>query len=263
MYHLLTEEFHGFPISFRKESAWVNLTQMCAAFKKEPFDFLRIDPTQAYIKALAENLGLFRSGTATNPSLFRSTPGTKPDSNCVPGTQLEGLVETEKARGRAGTWAHPDLAMECARWLSPELSVRCNQIIRRLLSGEIIADVALAPDQQRLRRQQLRFQRMELQNELKKVRRQFDEMRAAEAPDGHVSVGDWIAQQGFTLPEGAASKLGIRLARDARQGIITSGAKTVPVDNKSRCARKAAYAPEAIASTFAALFPKKLTAVPV
>jgi hypothetical protein len=230
MYHLITEEWQGSPINFRQEDAWVNLTEMCGAFGKRPVDFLRLPSTNDYLAALAAELGLL----------------------------CENLTTTDKARGRAGTWAHPDLAIECARWLSPALSIRCNRIIRRLLAGETIKGAPLTPAQRRLRKQRLKLHGSELRVEIDGVRRQLDAMREAEDLPGHVAVREWLAEQCLTLAHGDLSRLCIRLAAEARRGAITSGEKSVAVNTKARVQRVNTYAPEAIAAAHAALFPALL-----
>ena len=37
---------------------------------------------------------------------------------------------------RQGTWVHPDLAVECLRWIRPAFAIWCNRAVHRILSGE-------------------------------------------------------------------------------------------------------------------------------
>ena len=106
---LITESFGGKPIPFHSDDAFVNATIMCAAFGRLPNEFLRLTSTQAFIAALTEE----------NP--MRENP-----------------VLTQHGGASPGTWIHPDLALECARWLSPAFSLWCGRIIRRILSGEMV-----------------------------------------------------------------------------------------------------------------------------
>ena len=111
---LITQQWQGHAVRFRGEDAFVNLTEMCAAFGIQPKFFLRLPRTKEFIVALEEETGL-RCENLT--SIIRSgQPGR---------------------RGGGDTWAHPDLAVECARWLSPRFGVWCNQTIRRVLSGQV------------------------------------------------------------------------------------------------------------------------------
>lgn len=247
MYHLINEEFHGSTISFRQEDAWVNLTQMCAVFAKKPYSFLRIAPTQDYIKALAADLGLQPPNDAANP-----------DFNCVGETQLKGLIETREGRHDSGTWAHPELAIECARWLSPEWSIRCNRVIRRLLAGETVKGTRPTMAQSRLSKQRLKMRSAELRAELDGLRRQYAALLEAEVLPGHVPVTHWLLEHQHTLTPGESSRLGSRLSAAAMRGEITCGQQTIAVPPPTRAQRVKTYTPEAIAEEFKALFPPLL-----
>ncbi len=85
---------------------------MCAAFGKRPNDFLVLSSTKAFQSALSEEL--------------KALP-----ENLVTVVRGGNLNATEQ-----GTWLHLDLAMECARWLSPKFSLWCSRVIRRILEGK-------------------------------------------------------------------------------------------------------------------------------
>lgn len=247
MYHLITEEWKGTPITIRAEDAWWNLTEMCASEGKRPVDFLRLPSTVAYLSALAERLGLLCKNLTTNL-----------DFNGEKISQLKGILETRPGRHGSGTWAHPYLAMECARWLAPGLSVRCNEAIVRILNGEAVEGSALSPVQRRLRKQRLKLRGTELRVEIDSVRKQLDSIRSTEDLPGLIAVREWLAQTGINLTHGDLVRLTVRLAAQARSGQIPSGERTIVVNTAARCARAATYPTEAIASTFAALFPGQL-----
>lgn len=105
----MTEHYQGAEITFGGDG-WVNATQMAKPFRKKANDFLRIDATKAFVAALCADVG--KSG---NPDL---------------------VVATRHGGSAPGTWMHPDLALEFARWLSPEFAIWCNRTIRRIMSGE-------------------------------------------------------------------------------------------------------------------------------
>jgi phage antirepressor YoqD-like protein len=107
---ILTEQFDGKPIEFNRGDAFVNLTAMCAAFDTRPQAFLNLDSTKAFCAELER--------------LNDSQP----------------IISTSRGIG-GGTWAHPDLGLECARWLQPAFGIWCNRTIRRILAG----DVAITP----------------------------------------------------------------------------------------------------------------------
>lgn len=103
--------------------AYVNLTQLCAAFNTAPAQFLRLDAAKQFLVALAADTGL--------SSNYADSAQLKPDENPA------GLIVTLRGRHNSGTWAHPDLALECARWLSPEFAIWTNRIIRGIMSAQV------------------------------------------------------------------------------------------------------------------------------
>ncbi len=84
----------------------VNATEMAKAFGKRTRDWLRSQQAKDYIKAFCKA------------------------RKCA----LQNVVVVQKGtRTRGGTWLHSDLAIEFARWLSPEFSIWCNDIIKALM----------------------------------------------------------------------------------------------------------------------------------
>lgn len=109
---IIQHEWSGQAISFRRDDGWGNATEMARPFKKRPLHFLQLPSTKAFIAALEEDLGLMTE----NPSF------------------KDRVVET--ARGKmGGTWMHPDLALEFARWLDPRFALWCNRQVRAILAG--------------------------------------------------------------------------------------------------------------------------------
>jgi hypothetical protein len=113
---IASESFAGSAISFRTADGWVNATQMAKAFGKRTENFLRTDSAKAFIAALEADLAV---STVTPKSV----------------TVRQGGIEQ-------GTWMHPDLALEFARWLSPEFAIWTNRVIRRVLAGNTLDDAA-------------------------------------------------------------------------------------------------------------------------
>lgn len=108
--------YKGFEVSFRNEdgSVMVNATEMARPFDKRPTDWMRLPSTLGFLSALRE---------------VRFPHFTQGESS--------GLIITEKGNfsdGREqGTWMHEDVALEFARWLSPEFAIWCNDRIKELL----------------------------------------------------------------------------------------------------------------------------------
>ena len=104
--NLVIETYEDKPIGFKADDAYVNITWMCQAFGKKAVEFLRLPSTKALLAVLDREEKVGKSHLLT-------------------------------VKGRnGGTWAHPDLALECARWISPEFAIWCNRTIRLLLAGQ-------------------------------------------------------------------------------------------------------------------------------
>jgi hypothetical protein len=125
MNHLINYEYEGGIIPFT-DDAYVNLTRLCANFRKRPSRFLELPSTQDFIAALAADTGLVPELNCPKIRQFNSDEGLP-----LP----EALLITIEGRS-GGTWAHPDLALECARWLSPAFAIWCNRVVRSILSGQ-------------------------------------------------------------------------------------------------------------------------------
>lgn len=113
------EEFNGATVSFRNDG-WVNATQMAKPFGKRTLHFLQLLSTKAFVGALAKDSGVM---TESPSSLVETIRGVHSDGR------------------QQGTWMHPDLALEFARWLSPEFAIWTNRVIRRVLSGQPAQDL--------------------------------------------------------------------------------------------------------------------------
>lgn len=83
---------------------------MCMANGKRWNDFWSTDRCAEYLEALSETIG-------------------------KPIVGAEGLVQTREGRG-GGTWVHPDVATELARWISASFSVFVNQWFREAVENQ-------------------------------------------------------------------------------------------------------------------------------
>ena len=92
----------------RCDDGFINLTQMCNANGKRLDNWMRLKQTEEYITELQCSL-----------------------------TSEESVIRTEKgiyADGRdQGTWGHPSLAINLARWISASFAVWCDNHIFRLM----------------------------------------------------------------------------------------------------------------------------------
>lgn len=108
---LNTLAYEGHPITIRNDG-WFNATEAAKQFDRRPNDWLNLPSTKSYIAALRRVLNL-----ATEKS------GSK-------------LYTTSSARGSAGTWMHPKLAVAFARWLSDDFAVWCDCQIDSIIRGK-------------------------------------------------------------------------------------------------------------------------------
>lgn len=130
------QDFKGIPISFRNDG-WVNATQMAKAFGTKPDNYLRTDSAQRYIAALARHLTTGKSGSFNCGKIPQLT-GSDCFSEMRNSPALE-VVQGNFVAGRTqGTWMHHLLALDFARWLSPEFSIWCNEIVFEILAGRTV-----------------------------------------------------------------------------------------------------------------------------
>ncbi len=102
-------QYNGNPITFQiGEATMVNATQMAKPFSKRPGKWLELPSTKEFLSAL--------------------TTIRKSDSEKYVITINGGTTDKGK-----GTWFHEDVALEFARWLSPQFAIWCNDRIKELM----------------------------------------------------------------------------------------------------------------------------------
>lgn len=98
--------YNGSPISFNTgEVTMVNATEMAKPFKKLAADWTRQKSAKEFIASLS----------------------------AVRGIPITDLVKVLQGGNVQGTWMHEDVALEFARWLSPEFAIWCNDRIKELM----------------------------------------------------------------------------------------------------------------------------------
>ena len=88
----------------KREDGFINLTQMCIANGKRLDNYLRLKQTQKYIETLGQSL--------------RSE-----------------VLDSINGGSNSGTWGHPSLAINLARWISSAFAVWCDSHIFNLMSS--------------------------------------------------------------------------------------------------------------------------------
>lgn len=106
-----TYNYEGSDISFEMNGKiMVNATQMARPFGKNPADFLKTQYANEFINALSVMKKIITA------DLLKVKRGGSPNEQ--------------------GTWMHEDLAIEFARWLSPEFAIWCNDQIKQLIRSQ-------------------------------------------------------------------------------------------------------------------------------
>ena len=91
---LVSRSWNGTPISRRTTDGYVNATAMCRANGKQWSKYRESDRCQTYLDALAETSGI----------------------------RMFDLIESRQGQG-GGTWVHPQVAVDLARWISAPFAV--------------------------------------------------------------------------------------------------------------------------------------------
>lgn len=102
--------FNDIQVSFSQD-AFLNATAIAKQFGKRVQNYLKSEQTQEYITALAE-------------ALFGASK------------QNQLVIIKKGGNGTQGTWLHPKLAIDFARWLNPKFAVWCDMQIEKILKGE-------------------------------------------------------------------------------------------------------------------------------
>ena len=119
------------PVLFQSD-AWINATQIAKQFGKKPETYLKTERTQEYVSALKNVLFpvALKSATQQNQSVTSDIPNAL--KSVFEQNQLVKVQSGSPETG-GGTWLHPKLAIDFARWLSADFAVWCDFQIEKLL----------------------------------------------------------------------------------------------------------------------------------
>lgn len=102
-------EYNGCPVTFCSgDNVMINATEMAKPFGKRPAKWLELPSTKEFLSAL---------------QTIRKS---------------DSLIQTAEGKS-GGTWMHEDVAIEFARWLSPQFAIWCNDRIKELLKYGVTA----------------------------------------------------------------------------------------------------------------------------
>ena len=102
-------------IAFSDDRHFMRVNEIAAEFNRKPNAWMRNSRTREYMDALLEDL----SERDENP---HNAYETRLDLIMV---RLEGRSQ--------GTWIHPELVLNFAKWVNPRFAVWCEQIIKQIL----------------------------------------------------------------------------------------------------------------------------------
>lgn len=106
-------------------TGYVNATAMCKGAGKKLNDWSRLKRSKAYLEALSSETG-------------------------IPVSQLIITIDIDGQSGLQGSWAHPEVAISIAAWISPKFEVWANRTLRLVVAGDFTpktADAAIAQSQ--------------------------------------------------------------------------------------------------------------------
>ena len=111
-YKLLPLELgQGYTIEHRDEDGFINVTNLCKAGNKKFNDWFRLDKTKAFLQVLSATAGI----TAVN--LLKYNTG---------------------GNGERHTWAHPQVAINIAQWISPRFDVKVSAwVYEVMMTGKV------------------------------------------------------------------------------------------------------------------------------
>jgi hypothetical protein len=103
---IVTRSFKGLVVERRDSDGYFNGTNLCAAFKKKFDNYLQTQRVSAYLDALAQSI--------------HSKSGF-PDLDFD--QARASLVQVQHGGSSRGSWIHERVAVDLARWLSPDFAV--------------------------------------------------------------------------------------------------------------------------------------------
>jgi len=119
---IIEQSFQDFPVFFQPD-AYLNATSVAKRFNKQPRDYLKTEPTKNYMNSIKTIL-------------------------LIPIDQLV-IVKKGSSSNGGGTWIHPKLAIDFARWLNPDFAVWCDMQIEKILHPVRIEPLLVNTEQKR------------------------------------------------------------------------------------------------------------------
>jgi hypothetical protein len=109
LYALKGEDGQNIITEMRKEDGFINATKLCKSAGKYWADYIKTKRTSSFLKELSSNMNII----------------------------IEDLIVSSIGGDHAGTWVHPNVAINLAAWCSPKFEVAVSNLVLRYLSGKI------------------------------------------------------------------------------------------------------------------------------
>jgi hypothetical protein len=107
----------------RLTDGFVNATKLCKSAGKFWADYFKNKSTQLFLTELIGNM--------------KKSDGNMKKINGNMNISFENIIDSEVGGNHDGTWVHPDVAIDLARWCSTKFHVAITQLVRKFLCGEL------------------------------------------------------------------------------------------------------------------------------
>ena len=138
----LTHNYNGYTIS-QESDGYTSLTDMAKAAGKLVADYLKTDSSQAYFQGLSDDMNI----------------------------PISSLIRIVQGKGKnQGTWAHPEIAIDFAKWCNVSFRIWANRTLRGVIEGTATQprpahDLAIRKLDLKIEIAKLELEKLELQRE--------------------------------------------------------------------------------------------------
>lgn len=123
-------KYNGTGITFKVgDNLMVNATEMAKSFNKRPVEWFRLPSTNDFLMAFIKD---YEKNRGEKISLRYAEISLREIMEIL---SMYNLVIIQQGGNFQGTWIYDEIAIEFARWLSPEFSIWCNRRIKEILNG--------------------------------------------------------------------------------------------------------------------------------
>lgn len=123
-------KYNGTGITFNVgDNLMVNATEMAKSFNKRPVEWFRLPSTNDFLMAFIRD---YEKNRGEKISLRYAEISLREIMEIL---SMYNLVIIQQGGNLQGTWISDEIAIEFARWLSPDFSIWCNKRIKEILNG--------------------------------------------------------------------------------------------------------------------------------